>query len=218
MARADPVRARDLAPSYVPPRPAARSSSPRWRDARWLVAILDRFHDGACIVDGGGEVLHANASLEDMSDGDDEFARVRSALAKVARDFLARATWNAEPPSAVAGSESTSVRTALDRYDLTPTLLPEGLVGLEPAVLVLVRPACPRLPSERELRERFGLTRREAEVALLLARGLSNRRIAERLLLSPFTVRHHAQRVLQKVGVRSRKVLLLHLLDRRGLI
>lgn len=55
---------------------------------------------------------------------------------------------------------------------------------------------------------------RQAEVALLLARGGSNREIPERLSLSPDTVRHHAQRVLEKLGIHSRKALALTLLDR----
>lgn len=82
--------------------------------------------------------------------------------------------------------------------------------------MVTVHPAVPLLPGEAELRERYGLTARQAEVARLLARGRSNREIANRLGISPHTARHHAQRVLEKVGAPSRKPLALHLLaDRR---
>jgi DNA-binding CsgD family transcriptional regulator len=49
-----------------------------------------------------------------------------------------------------------------------------------------------------------GLTRREAEVAALLADGLSNAAIAERLVLSPRTVEHHVAAVLAKLEVSSR--------------
>lgn len=49
-----------------------------------------------------------------------------------------------------------------------------------------------------------GLTRREAEVAGLLAEGLTNAAIAERLVLSPRTVEHHVAAVMAKLDVTSR--------------
>jgi non-specific serine/threonine protein kinase len=48
------------------------------------------------------------------------------------------------------------------------------------------------------------LTAREREVARLLADGLSNRGIAERLVICEGTVEVHVRRVLSKLGFRSR--------------
>ncbi|WP_344311799.1 ATP-binding protein [Fodinicola feengrottensis] len=48
------------------------------------------------------------------------------------------------------------------------------------------------------------LSPREKDVARLLARGHSNREIAEVLFLSPRTVEHHVARVLHKSGARTR--------------
>jgi DNA-binding NarL/FixJ family response regulator len=48
------------------------------------------------------------------------------------------------------------------------------------------------------------LTRREAEVAALAARGLTNRDIAARLFLSVRTVETHLDHVLTKLGFRTR--------------
>jgi DNA-binding NarL/FixJ family response regulator len=48
------------------------------------------------------------------------------------------------------------------------------------------------------------LTDRELEVLLVLARGRSNREIAEALGISVKTAGHHVQHVYEKVGVRSR--------------
>ncbi|TQE23584.1 ATP-binding protein [Streptomyces ipomoeae] len=48
------------------------------------------------------------------------------------------------------------------------------------------------------------LSRREREVAALVARGMSNRRIAAELVLSPRTVDGHVEHILAKLGFRSR--------------
>ena len=49
-----------------------------------------------------------------------------------------------------------------------------------------------------------GLTRREVEVLELLAQGLSNPEIADRLYISRKTAEHHVSRILAKLGLRSR--------------
>jgi DNA-binding CsgD family transcriptional regulator len=61
------------------------------------------------------------------------------------------------------------------------------------------------LPPAESLRERFAMTRRQAEVARLLARRLTNREVADRLSISPHTARHHTQAVLEALGVSSRR-------------
>ncbi|MGH7482409.1 MAG: helix-turn-helix transcriptional regulator [Longimicrobiales bacterium] len=60
------------------------------------------------------------------------------------------------------------------------------------------------LPTPAEVRARFGLTPRQAEVALLLARGQTIRQVAVALSISPHTARHHAEAVLRGLRVHSK--------------
>jgi DNA-binding CsgD family transcriptional regulator len=97
-------------------------------------------------------------------------------------------------------------------YGVTAKCAPAGTLLAEAGVLVLMDRLGPELPTTRELRVSFGLRGREPQVALLAAEGLSNETIAQRLRLSPHTVRHYLERVLTRLGLHSRKALALHLM------
>jgi DNA-binding NarL/FixJ family response regulator len=56
----------------------------------------------------------------------------------------------------------------------------------------------------RHARTQETLTQRENEVLALLAAGLSNKEIAERLVISVKTTEHHVSQILSKTGLRSR--------------
>jgi DNA-binding NarL/FixJ family response regulator len=53
------------------------------------------------------------------------------------------------------------------------------------------------------------LTERERELVVLVATGLSNDEIAERLYLSPLTVKTHVNRAMAKLGARDRAQLVV---------
>ncbi|MDR7385607.1 response regulator transcription factor [Promicromonospora iranensis] len=53
------------------------------------------------------------------------------------------------------------------------------------------------------------LTDRERELTALAAHGLSNQEIAERLFVSPLTVRTHIHRAMMKIGARDRAQLIV---------
>jgi LuxR family maltose regulon positive regulatory protein len=69
-------------------------------------------------------------------------------------------------------------------------------------VLAAIELHAPVSAPEDESRE--ALTHRELEILALVAEGLSNQAIAERLFLSLPTVKSHVRNVLRKLGVKNR--------------
>jgi DNA-binding CsgD family transcriptional regulator len=49
-----------------------------------------------------------------------------------------------------------------------------------------------------------GLTEREVDVLRLLARGLSSKEIAARLVIAPKTARNHTEHIYAKIGTSNR--------------
>jgi DNA-binding NarL/FixJ family response regulator len=61
-----------------------------------------------------------------------------------------------------------------------------------------------------KLPEAVRMTRREREVIVLIAEGMSNKEIAQRLNLSPYTVKSHIHNILEKMALHSRLEIALH--------
>lgn len=70
----------------------------------------------------------------------------------------------------------------------------------------LSQPTAGRTPASDQL---DALTPREREVTTLVATGLSNSEIAERLFVTPLTVKTHANRAMTKLGARDRAQLVV---------
>ena len=81
-----------------------------------------------------------------------------------------------------------------------------GQAALDPAVQLhlveAIADGVPSVPATAPLPD--GLTPREAEVLTLIAAGLSNTEIAERLVVSEATVKSHVNHMLAKIGARDR--------------
>ncbi len=99
-----------------------------------------------------------------------------------ARSQLDEATWE----EAWAEGRAMSMEQAIG-YPL-----PEE----EPTSPALKRPSADEQPS---------LTRREKEVAALVAQGFTNAQIAKELFISERTVDHHVEKILKKLNLRSRE-------------
>ena len=117
---------------------------------------------------------------------------VYGALQAGAAGFLLKAT---APDRLVAGIETVSAGEALLSPSLTRRLIEHHVRGPAPSSGVPATLAT--------------LTEREREVLALVARGLANIEIAESLFVSEATVKTHMNRLLAKLGQRSRAQLVV---------
>jgi DNA-binding CsgD family transcriptional regulator len=103
-----------------------------------------------------------------------------------------------------AMTEPRPHRTARDRDDIANELRREVAAGRldADAVDAVLGAAGHRVPRRRE--GPSGLTRREVEILVLLAFGLSNRAIADRLVITPKTVGNHVEHIYTKIGCSTR--------------
>jgi len=106
-------------------------------------------------------------------------------------------------PSADGTPHTVAVPTSSGWITLHASLPDGGTVGR--VAIVLERAASPESTAIRL--EAHGVTAREREIAGLLAHGLTNPEIAERLVLSPYTVQDHIKSLFEKIGVSSRQEL-----------
>jgi NarL family two-component system response regulator LiaR len=70
-------------------------------------------------------------------------------------------------------------------------------------VVVFKKVEVPFALNEKSLRE-LTITRRELEILELIANGMSNREIAEKLFVSENTVKTHSSRLFDKLGAKRR--------------
>jgi DNA-binding NarL/FixJ family response regulator len=86
----------------------------------------------------------------------------------------------------------------------------EGHALMSPSVTRRVIDAfASAVPAAKEPERLDSLTEREREVLGLVAEGIANHEIAQRLIMSPLTVKTHVSRILSKLGVRDRAQLVV---------
>jgi HD-GYP domain-containing protein (c-di-GMP phosphodiesterase class II)/DNA-binding CsgD family transcriptional regulator len=112
---------------------------------------------------------------------------------------------------ALADDFQDQLQASSSQLDLDPK---EVLKAMEPDAGTLFSPDCfaalaqelgvaaPKLPPRQEWPA--GLTDREVEVLQQVARGDTNRQIAQELVISERTVAHHLEHIYDKIGISSR--------------
>ena len=115
-----------------------------------------------------------------------------------ARSSLDEATWEAAFSEGKAMTLEEAVEYALSTEEW----------ALKPASTVPEAPSAGRVPNN--------LTRREREVAGLVARGLTNRQVAMELSISEHTVANHVAKMMHKLGVDSRSQITAWVIERQS--
>jgi DNA-binding CsgD family transcriptional regulator len=186
--------------------PAYEAGLEQWRclapSRTALASLIDTLTEPIVLFDANGREQYRNRALANLlavEPGAETLMRLAHRLASSADvDLLSsRRTIELEGGTYVLRAGASPLR----EFRMSGTL-------------VMVERTSP-YPPPAVLQDRFALTPREAEVTLLLARGLSNDALAERLFISPHTVRHHVERVLRKLGVASRSAVADALLQSR---
>lgn len=180
-----------VAPTYVtPPRPLAGGAAMPLR--AWVVdefaALLDRLGGPSALFDARGHLLHATDAWTNGIP-----ARDRSMVEGVVRRVLATSIGISQM-KVTAGAYAAQ----LSLIQLNGTDRPCAVATLSHALPTAAR------PDWRGLAEAHGLPSRMAEVAGLIAEGLTNDEIADRMRVSPATVRRQTERVLRRLGVERR--------------
>ena len=167
-------------------------------DALVRAALPALLREAGATVEAGDAGDPADVALWTDGAGDDTAV---PALALVAGDGAAEAAWR-------AGARGLLPREA-DAADLLAALaaVARGLVVLDAALaegVVSSRLGEPA-PGSAE-----ALTPREAETLALLAEGLPNKLVADRLGVTERTARYHVAQILAKFGAQSRTEAVVH--------
>ena len=168
---------------------------------------------GVLTLDARGVTLvrtaAAEAILEDLSDDDRSRSDLPGALAGVLTQLQwrhTRASLDTESPLGGA----LRVRGRSGRwYTLHASLTEPGPTG--DAVTVVVLAPAPRPPTATLLVSRYGLSARESDVLLRVARGESTKELVSALGISAYTVQDYVSRASEKLGVRGRRELVARL-------
>ena len=115
-------------------------------------------------------------------------------------DFLAEADARISTVRSGMGEEAWEEAWRKGRAMTLDEAVEYALSEGEPAATTLSAPEQPSVGAQSP-----NLTRREREVAKLVAQGLTNRQIAEALFVSERTVDHHVSNILKKLSLSSRE-------------
>ena len=169
-----------------------------------IVEHAERFSADLVLIDVTGEVgLREGRTLAAACPG---IPIVALALAEVSDDVIACAD---------AGFVSYVPRDApITQLRNIIEMALRGEVACNPTVSgALLRELRMRRQRASEAASNEPLTRRESEVLRLLGRGLSNKEIARRLIISEATIKNHVHRILSKLNVKRRAEALVRLRD-----
>lgn len=203
----------------APPRPDAHVPAPRWpagapAGARELLPLLDLAGVALVLIDPSGRRAASTSAFDRLLDPGPGQLLLWNTARRLVEELQAvplrvrcdRSTaLTAEREVTTPDGRAYRVAAAIPRPHATVTPEEDGwaAVTLRPINGPPDGSECP--PPEA------ALTARERQVADLLAAGHTTAATATALGLSPHTIRHHAERVYEKLGVRTRALLAVRL-------
>ena len=176
-----------------------------------LAAALDEINEGAVFLNADAQLIWHNRAFDKLLVENREGHLLVVALIESVASFYQELF---DSSRQAVESSVRDVTVGRIEHEVHFTLMPEGMLGEESYVLCLVKRSASRWSSyEEHLRQTWGLTEREAQVAVECLKGNKNLEIAGRLRISVETVNKHLDKVYQKANVRGRAELASRLLD-----
>ena len=181
-----------------------------------LLRLLDRLESGVILTDGSARPKMLNDRAKRIVAEADGLTVDTAGLAA----WTPAATQQLREAIAAVGRD-TAIEPRRIRLDRPSRRLPLLLtafpiwrldatvpgIGSARVAVFITEPDAPLSIDRAIIAETFGLTRRESEIAVLLAEGISRDMIASRLGLGRGTVREHLRHVFEKTGARSQPAL-----------
>ena len=163
-----------------------------------------------------GTVLHQSFNAIRVCDDltDTRTGDARPLIPSPVAGVLAQLRWrylhsSEDPSSPLAGTLTVRGRSGV-RYAMHASYTEPDASGTSCAI-VTISPVRP-LASSRAIAARYGLSAREHDVLLRVAKGETTQQIAAALGLSTYTVQDHVGHACERVGVRGRRELVARLL------
>lgn len=178
-----------------------------------LASALESIVEGAIFLNSEGQLMWHNRAFDRLLVENREGHVLVASVIEFAADFF-QELYESDDASESVITVMREATVGRIEHELHATLMPKGMLGQENYLLCIVKRSASRWSSYQErLRQIWGLTEREAQVAVECLRGKKNLEIAEHLHISVETVNKHLDKVYQKANVRGRAELASRLLD-----
>lgn len=148
------------------------------------ILLMDIRMEGMSGLDAGAQILRAHPEAKILfltTFSDDEY--IVKALRMGAKGYILKQNFNSIVPALLAIEGGQNV-------------FGDEITGKLPTLMSAV--------SDTSQYEKYDISEREQNIISLVAEGLNNREIAEKLYLSEGTVRNYLSHILEKLGLRDR--------------
>lgn len=148
------------------------------------ILLMDIRMEGMSGLDAGAQILRAHPEAKILfltTFSDDEY--IVKALWMGAKGYILKQNFNSIVPALLAIEGGQNV-------------FGDEITGKLPTLMSAV--------SDTSQYEKYDISEREQNIISLVAEGLNNREIAEKLYLSEGTVRNYLSHILEKLGLRDR--------------